>query len=647
MTERRTVLTTCTRDCPDTCGIKAFVTNDRLVGLTGINEHEITRSFLCRKALSYIQRVYSPDRVLMPLCKIDGEWQQLRWDAALRLIADRIEKVIEQYGSTAILHYQGSGSLGALKMLNKRFFNLLGGVTEASGSLCGGAGSAGQTMDFGIRASHDPLDLFNSELIILWGRNPSDTNLHLMPILKEARANGARIVLIDPVNTDTGRYSDMHIRPKPGMDGYLALGMAKVILESAKDDAYFIISHTENFEAYRQMIDGFSMEFLSKRSGVSAVDIEILANLYVERKPAAIVLGWGLQRYQWGAEVFRLIDALAAITGNIGIPGGGVSHGKDNYGYFDESVKGKEFAVKTRQIPKPLLGKAIKEMADPPIKMAFINGANPINQSPDTAAVVEAFKGIDFVVVFEQFLTDTAEIADLVLPVTTFLEETDVVASYWHNYVGAVNQVIEPVGMAKTDLEIYQELAELLGFGEQMAGSADYWIKRIIKPLESRGITLDTLRKAHKRVPDAPMVPFKDKVFETASGKFNFITSFSTPTLDSDEFPLILLTTHSRQWIHSQILPPEHNLPLKAKVHPATAMAYGLPNGADARIVSQTGEAVVVVEHDESIREDAIKVVQGRWGRFGQSINHLVPALMSYDGQNASYYQTMVRLEKI
>ncbi|MEW5706419.1 MAG: molybdopterin-dependent oxidoreductase [Actinomycetota bacterium] len=647
MPERQTILTTCTRDCPDACGIVAHVTSGKLVGLTGAKEHEITRSFLCRKAINFIRRVYSPERVLKPRRKVNGVWQDLEWDEALTLIAEETKKNIERYGSLSILHYQGAGSLGALKMLQKRFFNLLGGVTEAVGSLCGGAGIAGQTQDFGYRTCHDPLDLLNSRLIIIWGRNPSETNMHLIPILKSAQANGTKIILIDPVNTDTSSFCNIHIKPNPGMDGYLALGLAKVILEVGNVDMDFINNCAEDFDGYLALVNSFDLKLLSALSGVSVENIQQLADLYSKTKPAAIICGWGLQRYEWGAETFRLIDALGAITGNIGVSGGGVNHGRDESGYFNESVKGKEFAKHKREIPKPLLGEAIKMLDDPPIKMAFINGANPLNQSPDIKSVIEAFEKIDFVVVFEQFMTDTAERADVVLPVTTFLEETNIVGSYWHSFVGLVNPAIEPVGEVRTDLEIYQGLAELLGIGHEMAGTAEDWIRKIIRPLNRSGITLEALKKKpHIRIAEIPAVAFKDRVFKTPSGKFKFITEFSAPRFTTDDYPLVLLSTHSRLWLHSQLMPEDHAHTPVARVSPITAKQFGIGDGEDANIVSPVGSVKVVVKYDEGIKENVIRTEQGRWYKYNQSMNHLVPAIMSRKGQNACYYQTAVRLEK-
>ncbi|HEY3373585.1 MAG TPA: molybdopterin-dependent oxidoreductase [Candidatus Aquicultor sp.] len=646
MTERQIIKTTCPRDCPDTCGIDAYVTAGTIVGLSGDNSHAITHKFLCRKALNFGKRVYSQDRVVHPLQKVDGNWQQISWGDALETITDRIKSTIDEFGSLAILHYQSAGSLGALKMLNKRFFNLIGGVTEASGSLCGGAGIAGQTLDFGYRTCHDPLDLLNSKFIILWGRNPSETNIHLVPILKEARSRGARIVLIDPVASDTSKFCDMHIAPRPGMDGYLAIAMAKVITGECLHDSDFIDNYGQNYDAYQGILNSISLEEASAACGVDIKRIELCARHYAKAKPAAIVLGWGMQRYEWGAETFRFIDALGAITGNIGVSGGGVSHGRDEAEYFDQSVKGKEFAKHTRKVRKPMLGEALGKLNEPQVKLAFINGANPLNQSPDLKSVKNAFKKIDFVVVLEQFMTDTAESADIVLPVTTYLEEADIVGSYWHSYVGLVNPIIKPIGEAKSDLEIYQLLAERLGFGAEMGGSPEQWIRRLIKPLENGGITFNSLKAGNMRIPFIEDVPFSDKNFKTDSGKFNFVTEFSRPVFGSDEYPLVLLSTHSRQWMHSQVLPNEHKEKLTARIHPVTAGNYGISDGETVFIVSSKGKVAAQFCCTEGVREGVVEVKQGHWAKYHQSLNQVTEAIMSRDGQNACYYQTTVKLQK-
>jgi anaerobic selenocysteine-containing dehydrogenase len=617
-----------------------------LVALNGVRGHDITYSFLCRKAADYIRRVYSQDRLRKPMRKVDGEWREMSWDEAFTLVASLITRMVDQYGSLSILHYQSAGSIGALKMLNKRFFNLLGGVTEASGSLCGGAAIAGQTQDFGRRSSHDPWDLLNARVILLWGRNPVDTNPHLMPIIKSARSKGTKVVLIDPLTTDTSRFCDMQLRPHPGMDGYLALAMAKAILDSDRADMRFLKERCENTDAYLAMVKNQDMAELAAMCGIPVEEIELLAQVYAGHKPAAIVCGWGLQRYQWGAETFRLIDALGAVTGNFGVAGGGVSHGRDNDGLYNQKVKGKKFARHSRTIPKPLLATALREAHDPPIRMAFINGANPLNQSPDASMVAEAFKELDAVVVVEQFMTDTAEAADIVLPATTYLEETDVVASFWHGFIGPVNPAIEPVGEVKSDLEIFQELANRLGVGEEMAGSADDWLARILEPLKGEGITAASLREGHQKIPNLPAVPYEGGVFPTESGRLNLITGFSQPRLGSDEYPLILLTPHARRWVHSQVLPDDHDSPLEAKVNPETAGANHIEDGEMVTVVSEVGSLAVVVRCDEGIPAGVVSIEQGRWMKYRQSVNRLTSPIMSFEGDNACYYQTTVKLVK-
>jgi anaerobic selenocysteine-containing dehydrogenase len=308
--EKQIFKTTCTMDCPDTCGMSAYVSYGKVVGLSGIRSHEITGLFLCRKSSKFIERVYSKERILKPLKKVDNQWVEIEWEAALDEIAAKTKQVVADYESTAILHYQSAGSTGVLKMLNKRFFNLLGGVTEAKGSLCGGAAQAGQDKDFGKRAVHDPLDHKNARLILLWGRNPIETNLHLLPILKEAQSKGAKVVLIDPLATDMTKFSDIHIKPSPGMDAYLVLAIAKMILESGKFDKAFTEKHCDNFEGFKKLVDSHSMRELSRLSGVSIDEIRMLADMYGQIKPAAIICGWGFQRYQWGAGLLRLLDAL-------------------------------------------------------------------------------------------------------------------------------------------------------------------------------------------------------------------------------------------------------------------------------------------------------------------------------------------------
>jgi anaerobic selenocysteine-containing dehydrogenase len=333
----------------------------------------------------------------------------------------------------------------------------------------------------------------------------------------------------------------------------------------------------------------------------------------------------------------------------IGVSGGGVSHAKDSHELFNEALKGKKFAGQTREIAKPQLAAELFKLSEPPVKMAFINGGNPVAQSPNAAEVKRALSNIETKVVFEQFMTDTAQLADYVLPVTTFLEETDVVASCWHNVIGLVNPVIEARGEARSDLKIYQALSERLGFGDKMLGTPEEWIEKALLPLSFDDINLSNL-KIHnfKRVPSAPMVPYEKRSFDTQSGRMKLIQSFDAPQFTNRKYPLVLLSTHTRTRIHSQAVSArETDDLLIVTVHPKTAKHARVKDGDAALIVSPVGELKAKVEFNEKMRENVVTVIQGGRLADNKSANLLTEDKISFAGNNACYNQTAVRLERI
>ena len=242
----KVVTTACTRDCPGACSILAYVDNGKVVKLRGNPDHEITGGFLCDKAARYLEeRLYNPERIVYPMRKQNGDWIRISWKEAIDLAASYIKSVIKKYGSLSILYYQGYGSRTALRLLNRRFFNTLGGVSTLYGTLCSGTGVSGQELDFGVRISHDPLDHLNSKVIIIWGRNPAVTDIHLWRILKKAKKKGAILVTIDPIETKTAEQSDIFIQPAPGSDIYLAMALSKIILRKGLVDWNFIKKNTQ------------------------------------------------------------------------------------------------------------------------------------------------------------------------------------------------------------------------------------------------------------------------------------------------------------------------------------------------------------------------------------------------------------------
>ena len=646
---KKVVYTSCTLDCPDGCGMLAHVENGRVVKLEGHPDHTFTRGYLCAKTYRYPQRVYSPERQLYPLVREDtaSAWRQAGWDEALGLIASKIRHYTETLGSLSIMHYQRTGSWGATKKLNHRFWNLLGGVTTPSGSLCSGAARAGQTLDFGTRLGHDPADIVNSRLVLLWGRNPLATNLHMVPLLKEVRSRGGRVVLIDPVRSESATLCDQHVQPLVATDADLAMAIAQVILQEGLHDHEFVAKHTNGFDGYRALFEARPLDELSRRCGVAEEEIRTLARDYATNKPGSILLGWGLNKYQHSAEIFRCVDALAALCGQIGVPGGGVSHGFNTQRLFDKSVEAADRATVSRAIPEPLLGRGLLAASDPPVRMLFVTGGNPVNQSPNSNLVAQALDALDFVVVADSFLTDTTDYAHVFLPTTTFLEEEDVLVSWGHNIVGGVTPAIEPVGESRSDLWIFQQLADKLGFGEEMAGSPRSWLKRLMAPLEAAGVSLDEVFERPIRCPISPMVPFSDRRFPTKSGAFEFITALDNEKRTLANYPLTFVTNFDKKWLLSQMLEKEHPKVATVRIGTATAEQYRIADKEIAVVKSPVGELKVEVKVDPRVGPGMVIMPVGTWIKRGGGANILTEDIMSNFGQMAAYGETRVQLRRL
>ncbi|WP_414470419.1 molybdopterin-dependent oxidoreductase [Methanobacterium sp. ACI-7] len=644
----KTVITACTRDCPGACSVIACVENGKVVKLTGNKDHKFTAGLLCGSTKNYLKnRLYSPKRILHPLKKVDGEWEKISWDEALDIAASKLKETKDKYGSTSILYYQGFGARTAFRILNKRFFNAFGGVSTLYGTVCGGTGQAGQDLDFGKRISHDPEDHLNSNTVIIWGRNPSVTDIHLWKILKKAKMRGTKIIVIDPVKTETAKRSDIHYQPVPGSDAFLAMALAKILLENRDIDNYFIDNHSRYFEDYKKITSKFSLDYLSEKCDIPLNELEKLAQIYKEG-PSSIILGYGVHRYLKGHQTFRIIDALAAVSGNIGISGGGVSQGFEEFGYFDNSLEGLELAENTRKLPMPTIGEAILNAEDPKIKLIFISAGNPVAMNPNSKKVKKAFESVEYMIAVDHILNDTTELADLFLPATTFLEDEDLLGSYGSNWITPINPVIEPIGETKSEFWIFQQLAIRLGFEEELAGTKKEWLSKLALPLIDHGFSLETLQKISIRVPSAPKTPYADKKFKTASGKFEFIKEFEFEDELNENYPLRLISIMPKGWILSDVPEKEqYNGFLEVQVHPEILQEKGIHDGDEALLESSVGSLIVKITENEELRKDYVLTRTGGWLKYNKCANILTEDMISELGNGTPYNETFVRIKKI
>jgi anaerobic selenocysteine-containing dehydrogenase len=635
--------TLCNRDCPDACSIVASVRDGRVVKLAGDPEHPITRGFLCYRTNQFLQRQYSPERLTTPLMRKAGELTPVGWDEALDHIARELERIRRESGPAAIFHYRGGGSLGLLKVLSDYFFELFGPVTIKSGDICSGAAEAAQELDFGVSDSSDPSTLLDARQILLWGKNVHVSSPHVIPILEAARARGAEVVLIDPVVHAGARRFDAYHQLAPGGDFALAMAVARVLFEhgQVEPEAH---AYCDNLDAFRALV--FSRE-ASAWCAEADVPVELAADIARRLgpgKPCAILVGWGMGRRSNGGAIVRALDALSAISGNIGIRGGGVSFYFQRRRAFDTGfVKG--LAAAPRSVIEPLFARALGGLADPPLRALWVTAGNPVAMLPDASVSARAIAALELSVVVDPFLTDTARVASVVLPTTTLLEEDDVLGAYGHGHIGVSQPVVPAPSGVKTDLEIIQALAERVGLGRELAGSARDWKRRLVEPrLSPRGVSLEDLERAPLRNPLAPDVLFADRRFATPSGRVNLLKHEPAPSARDSEYPLQLMAQSTRDAQSSQWAGPVPS-PLVARVHPEAA--GGLADGERAWLCSRLGRIEVAVRHDERQRRDVALLPKGGHLHLAACANSLVEPRLTDLGGGGALYEQGVRLEPL
>ena len=437
-------------------------------------------------------------------------------------------------------------------------------------------------------------------------------------------------------------------RIRPGADGLLAIAVGKVIKDTDRVDGRFIDSHTVNYPEYCQLLDSYSLEECAAAADVPLETIRQLADIFTEQKPANVLQGLGTNYWKFGGENWRLINALAAISGNVGTPGGGANYIINGPEAYDFSFLSEYSAREHRTFLLPNMYNSIRDLTDPPIKMGWIAAANPIGSAPNSAKNREALESLDYLIVSDQFMTETALCADLFFPVTTYLEEEDLHASHWHNYLGPVNPVVPPRGEARPDMWIFQQLAERLGFGEKLAGEPKYWLLKLMTKLEKHGVTLERLQQGPIKNPEAVQTAWADGRFYTESGKYEFITGYGyQPEPIGEDYPFRLLSTKTNRILNTQVLAKDlPELPW-VLMHPEVLDKLGMSENEEVRVVSSVDSIQALAAADDTLRRDVVFVIPTVWQNDGGGVNRLRNDTMSNLGPTAAMCETMVRVERL
>ncbi|MCP4197792.1 MAG: molybdopterin oxidoreductase family protein [Proteobacteria bacterium] len=670
---------TCALDCPDTCGLLAVVENGRLVKVEGDPSHPITRGFICSKVRRYPKRQYHPERPRKPMRrngpKGSGRWDEISWDDALDNIAERLASTLDEYGGQAVLPYCYGGNHGLLQGQHPLAFFRAIGASELDKTICSATGTAGWQASYGSPSlGMDPEDGIHSKFIILWGTNTLTTNLHLAPILKAARKRGATIVHVDCYHNRTSRFADRFIRVKPGADAALAYAMAHVIIrENLQDDEYLAKAAT-GFHAYRAAAEAWSPARAQETTGVPAETIENLALDFAREKASFIRVSYGMTRHPGGGNALRSVVLLPALTGAWRYPGGGaLASTSGGFPLNKTYLKGNHLAIEPQQPdryfqPNPAarhinmsrLGTALTR-ANPPIRSLFVFNSNPAVVAPDSERIKAGLmQNSLFTVVLENARTETAALADYVLPATTFFEHPDLYTSYGHYYVSWSEAALEPVGESKPNTWIFAQLARRLGIEDPPI----YWSteKHAASLLNTdhpylEGISLDGLRATgfSRLALPKPFMPFTAGA-PTDSEKILFDPPPEVITPEPEPgYPLILLTPPAHHFLNSSfghiesVVQSEGNEPV-LQMHPQDASPRNLQDGDMVRIRSKQGEIRRRIRLADAPHPGAV-VLEGTWwgtsAPDGKSVNALVSEKLTDMGEGPTFHATPVEVEKL
>jgi len=695
---KKVVHAACPHDCPDACGVLISVEDGRATKIQGDPNHPVTRGFLCAKVAKYLDRVYSPDRVLYPMRRIAPKgisaakttktsnpaqtWQRITWDEALNEISDRFRNIISEYGAEAILPYSYGGTLGALNgaSMDRRFFSRLG-ASQLDRTICSAAGEAGLLSVLGIKLGTEPEQFVHSRYIIAWASNIHGNNVHLWPFITEARRNGAKLVVIDPYRTRTAACADWYLPINPGTDGALALAMMHVIIGEGLHDADYVANHTLGFDELREKVKAYPPERVAQWTGIAAEDIRKLAREYATVRPSVIRLNYGVQRSEGGGMATRAIVMLPCITGSWKEIGGGLQMSTSGaFQFNDANLKRPDLGPNTRVVNMVELGKALNTLTDPPLKALFVYSSNPAAVCPNHNEVVRGLKLSDlFTVVHEQFFTDTTDYADIVLPATTFFEHKDLQKAYGHYYLQVSDQAIEPLGECRSNVDLFRALAARMEFNDDcFRESDDEMIDGALASTNPwlQGITRERLQRegqirlnfSGQSKTTTPFLPFANGNFRTASGKAELyseslkaqgldpVIEFKPPAesrhgTDKAAFPLELLARKADNFLNSTFSNLTSVQAMEdvdiLEIHSNDATPRGIANGQTVRVYNHRGEIFLKARVDGAVQPGVVSA-RLNWAKLSpgsRNINVLTSEKLSDLGNSATFYSVLVDVE--
>ncbi len=641
MDPSRVITVACPRDCYDTCFID--VDPDTLTPRAS-SLNPITRGFLCPRGRGDKARVFSRERILYPHVKPGGKnssFKRVAWDEALDLVADRLEQTIEEYGPGSVLHIEYAGNMGLLTWYYpQRLWNRIG-AARTDYSICSKSGHEAISLHYGLSYGRQPEDIAKSRLLVFWGFNAAVSAVHLWQLALEARSRGARIVTVDPRRSETAKRSDLWVQPRPGTDVALAYGVAREIIESGFVDLEFVSKYTLGFEAFREEALKWTPERVEQVTGVPSATVKSLAEAYGSLKPSITLIGFGVQRSRNGAEAVRIVSLLPAL---VGIHRG--FYYSNSRGFY---VRVDRLTLEDKYKPSRVVSQvALADLVERgEFKFIFVYNSNPVLTLPRADKLVKGFTRQDtFLVVHDTHWTETAKLADVVLPAPTFYEKEDVVIPYSHGYVIYSRRVIQPLGESRDEVWLTCRLAEKLGIKDVCTDPIEALREALDGALE--GSFEDLLEGKVLRLKYRPI-----EEYQTPSGKIEFYSTVAAkrginplPVHREPDKGFTLLTTAHPLYTNTQFRDVYGEIPPVVYVNPEDAESMGLAEGDAVEVYNENGSVELRVHVTGDVPRGVLWSPKELVGLNGAPQNVLMSTETQAIGGSPVFNSTIVSLRK-
>ncbi|MFN3736093.1 molybdopterin-dependent oxidoreductase [Hydrogenophaga sp.] len=669
------VLGACPHDCPDTCSLVTTVENGVAVRVQGNPKHRHTDGVLCAKVSKYTERTHHPERLLTPLKRVgpkgSGQFAPVSWDEALDDIAQRL-KAIAARDPQAILPYSYAGTMGLVQGegMAGRFFHRLG-ASLLDRTICASAGAEALTQTLGNKVGMKVEHFAEAKLILIWGSNAIGSNLHFWRLAQQAKRDGARLVCIDPRRTETAEKCHEHLAIRPGTDAALAFALMHELIVHNWIDHDYVQRHTLGWDQLRERALQWPPTRAAEVCGIPVEQITQLARDYGTTKPAAIRLNYGMQRVRGGGNAVRAVACLPALVGAWRHRAGGLLLSSSGHFPVNRAALQRPDLLgerRPRTINMSTIGDDLLRPASPAfgpaIEALIVYNSNPVAVAPDSSKVAKGFQRDNlFTVVLEQFQTDTADMADYVLPATTQLEHWDIHTSYGHTDVLLNRPAIEPLGEARPNTEVFRQLARRMGFTDACFDDDDLSLCRTAL---GEKVDFNALLEHGFATLALPEAPFADGHFPTPSGKCEFFSQrLADQGLDglpdhlpnaelagtSERYPLAMISPPARNFLNSSFVNVKSLRDIEGEplleIHPLDAKARHIRSGEVVRVFNDRGEYRCTARVSERARPGVVNGLGIWWrklGLNGTNVNELTSQRLTDLGRAPTFYDCLVEV---